>query len=140
MNWLIGTIVVPSDGSPRADAQLTTARALARVTGAKIVVVHVIEVVRGRMSTHPIHVDEDDVRATLRQQVDEMRALGLRAELEIRSSARGVATTLASVVEQRHADLVIVRRGRAHRLLAGSVSRLADRIGRSAPCPVLITS
>jgi nucleotide-binding universal stress UspA family protein len=139
MNWLIGTIVVPSDGSPGVDAQLTTARALARMTGAKIVVVHVNEVVRGRMATHPIHADEDEVQAALRQQVDELRALGLRAELEIRTSASGLAATLASVAERRHADLVILRRGRTHHVLAGSVSRLVDRISRSARCPVLIT-
>jgi len=140
VNWVLSTIVVPSDGSSAAEVQLASARALARATGARIVVAHINELVRGHLGTHSLHACEDHLEACVRGQVDDLRDAGIRAELEIRASVRDVARAIADLAEQRDADLIVTRqaRGSGHLgALRGGVSR---RLLRVASCPVLVVS
>jgi nucleotide-binding universal stress UspA family protein len=140
MNWVVTTIVVPSDGSDAAEAQLASARALARATGARIVVAHIDEIVRGHMGTHSVHPSEELLQSTVRQQVSALRGAGVRAELEIVTSTAEVAQAIARVASRHGADLIVTRkarRGGLRRWLFGGVSR---RLIRLAPCPVLVVS
>lgn len=138
MNWMVGTILVPSDGTVNVGSQLDSARAMARATGAKIVVAHVTEIVRGRMGSHPIHANDDELRASARSQVDGLRSLGLRAELDVRVTTGALASELTAVAAEHSADLIVVRRGRGSRMRPGSLGGLARRLGGAAHCAVLI--
>jgi nucleotide-binding universal stress UspA family protein len=140
MNWIVSTIVVPSDGSTAAEVELASARALARATGARILVVHVDELVRGHLGVHSLHPCQDQLQATARVQVEELRRAGVRAELELVASAGELAHAIVDVAQRRDADLIVARQGRSRArlgLLSGGVAR---RLIRLAPCPVLVVS
>jgi nucleotide-binding universal stress UspA family protein len=140
MNWVVTTIMVPSDGSMAAEPQLASARALARATGARIVVAHVNELVRGHLGTHSVHACEDHLESNVRRQVRELQTAGVRAELEIVASTGEVSRAIANLAGKRGADLIVTRKerpGALPRWPFGSVSR---RLIRLAPCPVLVVS
>lgn len=140
MNWVVGTIVVPSDGSTAAEAQLTSARALARATGARIVVVHIDELGAGRTGAQPAHAGEEGLGANVSAQVDALRRAGVRAELEIRASSVELARAIADLAGKCNADLIVTRKSRRSPffgLVFGSVSR---RLVQLATCPVLVVS
>jgi nucleotide-binding universal stress UspA family protein len=138
MNWVVSTIVVPSDGSADVDAQLASARALARATGARIVVVHVNELVRGHLGVHSLHACEEQLETAARRQVEELRNLGVRAELELVASAGDLADVIIEVARKRDADLIVARRSRNRPTFGVLNGGVARRLVRLAPCPVLV--
>jgi nucleotide-binding universal stress UspA family protein len=140
MNWMLTTIVVPSDGSAAAEVQLTSARALARATGARIVVAHVDELVRGHMGTHPLHVGEEVLAASVRQQVDALRGAGVRAELQITASSAEVARAITDLATRCNADLIVTRKSRRSPLMGLLFGNVSRRLVRLANCPVLVVS
>jgi nucleotide-binding universal stress UspA family protein len=137
-------ILVPMDFSPPSDAALEYARSVAGRYGA---------------SLHLLHVAEDPYRAFYSAEVFVPEVEGLRDEIltdaarrlkerlrpsdvtELRATAESIIGTPAgSVVEYaagHDVDLIVMgthgRGGMAH-LLMGSV---AERVVRTAPCPVL---
>jgi nucleotide-binding universal stress UspA family protein len=133
MNWMVGTIVVPSDGSTAAEVQLASARALARATGARIVVAHVSQP-DGDPGGHSVCACAD-VAACVRKQVDALRGMGVRAELEILAPDRDLARGIAKGARKRSADLIVTRQSRGGLQLSGDVSR---RLMQLAECPVLV--
>jgi len=140
MNWMVTTIVVPSDGSSAAEGQLASARAIARATGARIVVAHVDELVRGRMAAHSVHACEAELKENVRRQVESLRNAGVRTELAMLASSGEIASVITELASRRDADLIVTRRGRGGSLfglLFGGVSR---RLVRLAPCPVLVVT
>lgn len=140
MNWLVTTILVPSDGSTAAEPQLASARALARATGARVVVAHVNEIVRGRMAAHSVHASEDELVATVREQAEELRSAGVRAEAEIVSSTAELAQAIADLAKRRQADLIVTRKSRGGAVLGALSGGVSRRLLRLAPCPVLVVS
>jgi nucleotide-binding universal stress UspA family protein len=137
MNWMVGTIVVASDGSSAAEGQLLSARALARATGARIVIAHV---------THPGGNDRAtradcpcaDAEVGLRAQVDALRRAGVRAELAILASDGDLAGAIADDARRRDADLIVTRRRRRDEMLGESDGDVSQRLMQLAPCPVLV--
>lgn len=140
MNWVLTTIVVPSDGSAAAEAQLSSARALARATGARIVVAHINELVREHMGTHPLHADEGGVEANVREQVDALRGAGVRAELQITASAAELARAITDLARRCDADLIVTRKSRRSTLTGPAFGNVSRRLVRLASCPVLVVS
>jgi len=138
MNWVVGTIVVPSDGSNAADVQLASARALARATGARIVVAHVTQPDSGDRRAHSMHAHAGAQEACVRGQVDDLRGMGVRAELEILASAGDLARAIAETARNRDADLIVTRQGRGGALRGGPSGDVARRLIQLAPCPVLV--
>jgi len=140
MNWVVTTIVVPSDGSTAVEPQLASARALARATGARIVVAHVNELVRGHLGTHSVHACEVQLESNVRQQVQELQAAGVRAELEIVASTAEISRAIANLAGKRGADLIVTRRRRAGALPRWPFGSISRRLIRLSPCPVLVVS
>lgn len=140
MNWVVTTIVVPSDGSTAAESQLASARALARATGARIVVAHINELVRGHMGTHSLHPCEDLLESTMREQVKALQSAGVRAELEIVASTVEISRAIANLAREQAADLIVTRRQRGGALLRWPFGSVSRRLIRLAPCPVLVVS
>lgn len=132
------TIVWASDGSELADAALEHVRRLAEIHGSSILAVHANELVTGRFGGAPLLADEPDVREKIAAQVEELRAAGFDAELEIRSGGGDVAKLVEDAAEQSGAGLIVVGthgRGGIAASLLGSVARSLCHVSRR---PVLV--
>jgi nucleotide-binding universal stress UspA family protein len=140
MNWVLTTIVVPSDGSAAAEVQLSSARALARATGARVVVAHINELVRGRMGAHPLHAGEEVVEASVREQVDALRDAGVRAELLVKASSVDLARAITDLATTCNADLIVTRKSRRNPLSGLVLGNVSRRLVGLASCPVLVVS
>jgi Universal stress protein UspA and related nucleotide-binding proteins len=129
-------ILVATDFSPASDAALTYGRALAKTFGARLHLLHVAE----NFFLRPTLTDPYALKAAVGRRLDER----LTAEDRIERSAHAVletsdhpADTIAEYAKSTHIDLIVMgthgRTGVSH-LLVGSV---AERVVRTAPCPVL---
>jgi nucleotide-binding universal stress UspA family protein len=133
------TILWATDGSATADRALPYAKALAAGEGAKLLVVHCKEIiVGGRGSGYPVNADEEELLAKIQGQVDELKAEGVDAALEVISGvASGAAHAIADVARDEHADLIVVGT-RGHAPVAGLlVGSVTQRLLHVSPCPVL---
>jgi nucleotide-binding universal stress UspA family protein len=141
----IRTILVPVDFSPASERALTHARSIARAFGANLELLHVFEnpFAAGAFMDMYTPVPDDVV-----QRLEAQTRTALEALLTEEERTPGRATVAARmglpaeeilqyVREHGAIDLIVIAtsgRGRVARLVMGSV---ADRIVRSAPCPVL---
>ena len=140
-------ILVPLDGSPISDRGLTEAIGIARMSGAQIRIIHVIDAyvqegdsdLVGVLSGHLITKFEAAGRAILDQARARAAADGVAAEtvmVEIRSGR--VADKVIEEANAWKADLLVIgthgRRG-VQRALLGSD---AEQIARLAPAPVML--
>jgi nucleotide-binding universal stress UspA family protein len=130
--------VVGLDGSESSDRALEYAAAIGKRYGAKIHVVHVIEVLVGRAGGL-LHLDEDERKAAIAVQVAELKNAGIDAELEVHGAiAGGPAHVITEAAERIGANVIIVgTRGHtaAVGILVGSVSQRLLHLSR---CPVLV--
>ena len=145
MTATIQKMVVPTDFSPRADQAVAYAAALATTLGASIHLVHVIEdpfVAGGEWALYVrdaqevrerLYADASSRLATMAASLDKVPS---SVTTEIRSGPASDGITNAAAASG--ADLIVMsthgRSGLPHRLL-GSV---AERVVRSANCPVLV--
>jgi nucleotide-binding universal stress UspA family protein len=133
-------IIWATDGSNAADLALAHAETLAKDADGELLIVHCEEwIAPGPRSGHyPVHADEDEIKAKIKSQVDEIAADGAKASLKVvETSASGAAHAIADVARDEHADVIVVgTRGRTTLagLLLGSVTQ---RLLHIAPCPVL---
>ena len=103
------TIVWATDGSETASHALPFALELVARDGAKLVAVHVRELVVGRMGGYPVFADDDDIRARLTDQVESLREDGIDAVFELRSCIAGhAAKMIAEVAAAHEADLIVL--------------------------------
>jgi nucleotide-binding universal stress UspA family protein len=103
------TIVWATDGSETAQHALPFALDLVARDGAKLVVVHVRELVVGRMGGYPMYADEPDIRTRLAEQIEALREDGVDAVLVERSCTSGHAAKLiAEAAEEHDADLIVL--------------------------------
>jgi nucleotide-binding universal stress UspA family protein len=135
---MFGTIVLALDGSAPSNKALDYAATIAKESGGRIVAVHVKELMAGR-AAGPIHVDEDEIQAGIRDQVKALEEDGIKAELQVTTTMTGgPAHVIAEAAEKEGAD-VIVTGTRGHTALAGVfLGSVAQRLLHLAPCPVLV--
>jgi nucleotide-binding universal stress UspA family protein len=136
------TILVPTDFSPASMRAIDEAIGLAAVLDSEILVVHVVMAPQypfgfGDGSLPAIREElTTAVKQHLEKVVAGVRARGARARGLLRSGH--VQDVLTSVIDEERPDLVVLTThgysGFKHMML-GSV---AERIVRSAPCPVLV--
>lgn len=134
------TIVVATDGSPHGDRALALAESMAREAAARLVVVHVVELVGGKGgSVYPAAADEDEIRQQIEAKVEKLRVDGLDASIVVRSTRLGgPAHEIADVAADIEADVIVVgTRGRSpvSGFLLGSVP---TRLLHIAHRPVLV--
>jgi nucleotide-binding universal stress UspA family protein len=138
-------ILIATDFEEAADAALTYARALAQPFGATLHVLHVTGDIRLTATGAELYLTVD---TDLQREVDEAARQRL-ADLVIDSDGSGPPTrtvvrtsnapaaVIVQYARENAIDLIVMgthgRRGMAH-LLMGSV---AERVVRTAPCPVL---
>jgi nucleotide-binding universal stress UspA family protein len=130
-------VVLGLDGSEPSDRALPVARELAERDGGRIEVVHVRQLMVGRAGGYPVHPNEDEIEAKVRQQVEELNESGTKAELHLVTTAHGAAHEISEIADEVDADVIAVgTRGHAPvaGLLLGSVTQ---RLLHISKVPVL---
>ena len=140
-------ILVPLDGSPTADLALHHAAVLARLNGATIVLLHVIEEMKHSNGFERPRIYIEEVRAgflAAGQKLLDEAALRLRQEglavetVLLESKGERVSVLIAQQALTTQCELVVLgthgRRG-VDRLLMGSD---AEQLARIAPVPVML--
>lgn len=132
------TIVLGLDGSDSSDHALRHATTFAKEQGSSVRVVHVIEIFAGR-GGGLVHLDEDEIKAKIEQQAQDLRDAGIDAELEFHSAmAGGPAHVIAEVAARHNADLIVTGT-RGHTAVAGMLlGSVAQRLLHVAHCPLLV--
>lgn len=133
------TIVIGLDGSDSASAAIPAAVALARLSGGSIVVAHVDERIAAKGDMPSLRADEDEVKAAISKQAEDITADGVDARVESASVVLGgPAHSIEDIAEAAGADVIVVgAKGRSGiaGLLLGSVP---DRLLHIAKRPVLV--
>jgi nucleotide-binding universal stress UspA family protein len=131
-------VIVGIDGSEPNLLVIEAAAELSASTGATLFLVHVEEVVPGRLAPH--HEAPDEVAEILHSAEHAVKALGANVGAVIRAEAglKGPAGALDAAAIDRKADLIVVgTRGRGP--WAGSVlGSVSQRLLHNPPCPVLV--
>lgn len=135
------TIIVPLNGDD-SERALPAARELATTLQARIVLLHVNEIMVGaRGARFPVRLDEEERITRLLKVARDLRDQGVDAELEVQASSLGNPAGIIADAARRHdADaIVLATRGRppAIAVLTGSVTQ---SLLREAPCPVLVVT
>jgi len=129
-------ILVATDFGPAAEAALTYGRALATTFGASLHVIHVAE----NFFMRPSVADPHMLKAAVARRLEERLTATDRSELHARAmveTSDQPADAITGYAKQAEVDLIVMgthgRHGLSH-LLMGSV---AERVVRTASCPVL---
>jgi len=132
-------IIWATDGSSGAEQALQFAKGLAQADGARLVVVHVKEIMAGRGGGYPVKVDEDEVQAAIRKQVEDLKQEGLQAKLQLADvMAGGAAHVIAEIANEEGADLIVAGT-RGHGPLSGlMLGSVTHRLLHIVHCPVLV--
>ena len=109
------TIVAATDGSLDGDRAFALAQSIAREAEARLVIVHVTELVGGKGGVYPAAVNDDDIRHDIEAQAETLRADGIDASAVVRAvRLGGPAHEIADVAASVDADLIVVgTRGRS---------------------------
>jgi len=132
------TILWATDGSETAGHALPFALELVKRDSAKLVVVHISELVVGRMGGYPIYADEPDLRARLIEQVETLRETGLEVELVERKCVAGHAAKLiAEVAGQHDAGLIVLGTHGHTRIGSALIGTMTQALLHEGTVPVL---
>jgi nucleotide-binding universal stress UspA family protein len=132
-------ILVATDGSGAGDLALAYAKELAVDQKARLLVVHVDELVPGHGGAHHVQALEPEMKTRIGEQVAALKAAGLHVDYEVHQVVvSGPAHAIADAAKAAASDLIVlgsVGSGPLKGLLLGSV---AHRLLQIAPCPVLV--
>lgn len=133
---VLNNILVATDFGPASDAALTYGRALAKQFGARLHLLHAAENDFLRATVTDPHV----LRAAVARRLEERLTAedrGERSGHAVLETSDRPAETITEYAKHARIDLIVMgthgRTGVSH-LLVGSV---AERVVRTAPCPVL---
>jgi universal stress protein A len=133
----IKTIMFPTDFSHTGDAALAFATALARDTGAKLLIVHVEEPPVAYGGGEMYYGVPEPATEDLRRMLHEIKPSDAAVPYEHRLIKGEPAAAIARLAKSENVDLIVLgTHGRTGltRLLMGSV---AEAVVRRAVCPVL---
>jgi universal stress protein A len=142
---LLSSVLVASDFGDTSEVALTYGCNLARAFGAKLHVLHVADrlTAQGVAEFYPAGLDDlqDDVEESAQKRLERLiagsDAARLGAKPVVRTSA-AVANAIVDYAKEADVDIIVVGthgRGPVAHLFVGSV---AERVVRTAPCPVLV--
>jgi nucleotide-binding universal stress UspA family protein len=141
MTTTIRHILVPHDFSETAENALSFAIDLASKLGARITVVHAYEI--------PTYNFADGLALTVEMVSDIQRAANAALEViasRVRQSGLPVQpslrqgpawTEINAAAKETHADLIVMGTHGRHGLARALLGSVAEKIVRTAPCPVL---
>ncbi len=135
------TILYPTDFSPRSDEAFQIACQLVREPGARIIVLHVLDMpataYSGVAMAPPPPPPSEEERKQLLDRLRQIQAPGTAAAVDHRLEIGDPATAILQVAKEVGANLIVMgTHGRTGlgRLLMGSV---AEKVVRGATCPVV---
>lgn len=128
------TIVLALDGSGGAEAAVPLAAELAKRDDATLVIAHVEEDYVGKGGGGPVRADEDEIKATIRKQAEDLSRQGIETSLQMATvMLGGPAHAIEKIADGAGADLIIAGT-RGHSpvagLLLGSVTQRLLHIAR----------
>lgn len=130
------TILYPTDFSKPSDAGLSVATALARDTGAKLLIVHVTEPPAAYGGGEMYYGLPEPDRESLERMLSEVVPTDTQVSYEHRLATGDPATEIVRRAKEEDVDLIVMgTHGRTgiRRMLMGSV---AEAVVRRAECPV----
>ncbi|MGA8925397.1 MAG: universal stress protein [Solirubrobacterales bacterium] len=134
---MFDTIVLALDGSDEARNAIPVATELAEKEEAKLVIAHVLQYPAAKGGEVP-PPGEDEIRAEIKQQAEDLSARGIPVEVEFADSVLGgPAHAIVDIADRTGADLIVTgTRGRTSvaGVLLGSVTH---RLLHIAKRPVL---
>jgi nucleotide-binding universal stress UspA family protein len=127
------TIVLALDGSEGSRAAIPLATELAQHDQAAIVIVHIEERIVGK-GGGPLRADEEDIKAEIRKQAEELSAQGIDTSVQMADvMLGGPAHAIEEIAANAEADLIVMGT-RGHSpvagLLLGSVTQRLLHIAR----------
>ena len=127
------TIVLALDGSDGSRNAIPLATELAQNDKAAILIAHVEERILGK-GGGPLHVDEEEIKAEIRKQADELSAQGIDTSIQmVDVMLGGPAHAIEEIANNAGADLIVLGT-RGHSpvagLLLGSVTHRLLHIAR----------
>lgn len=136
---MFNTIVLGQDGSEFARKAVPYAVELAKQDDAKLVIVNIVERIAAKGDGYPAKAKDDEIRAQLSKQAEELSADGVETSLEVADiMIGGPAHAIAEIADRVSADLIVVgTRGQSSvvGLLLGSVTHRLLHISHQ---PVLV--
>jgi nucleotide-binding universal stress UspA family protein len=133
----VDRILFPTDFSHTGDAALAMATALARDTGATLIIVHVEEPPIAYGGGEMYYGMPEPALEEIERMLREVKPQDPEVKFEHRLISGDPSTAICRLAEEINADLIVMgTHGRTglSRLLMGSV---AEAVVRRAPCPVL---
>ena len=132
------TIVWATDGSETAEHALPFALELVERDSAKLVVVHIRELVVGRMGGYPVFADEPDIRTRLGKKIETLRETGLDVVLVERSCIAGHAAGLiGEIAEKYDAGLIVLGTHGHTRIGSALIGTMTQALLHEGTVPVL---
>jgi nucleotide-binding universal stress UspA family protein len=132
------TVIWATDGSEGADAALHEALRLAEAGGGRVVALHCDQRLQGRAGGAPALADEDDLRAKIGRQVDELKGRHVVVELDVRRDRRQPADIVAEAAAELGADAIVCGTRGLGALTGAFLGSFTQRLLHVAPCPVLV--
>ena len=132
------TILFPTDFSTASDAALAHAEALAKQSGAKLLIVHVEEPPLAYGGGELYYGLPEPSSERIQKMLDDVRPKDASVPFTHRLVMGDPAGEIVRIADEEHVDSIVLgTHGRTgfSRLLMGSV---AEGVVRRAPCPVLV--
>ncbi len=136
-------ILVPTDFGPASNAALSYARDLARALGATLHLLHVVDDLASRVVDFPYeHLGElqTSMEESARGQLDQLArtpdANTPQAQVAVVTST-SAASAIVGYAADEHIDLIVMGTHGHAPVLRMFLGAVADRVVRTAPCPVL---
>jgi nucleotide-binding universal stress UspA family protein len=133
-------ILVPHDGSEMSDRALRHAVYLSKVSGAEIVILHVLEHIENifqKTKRKGSPMTEEGIRQMLEERIKLCKKAGVK-ELSYIIRAGGPADEIASLVGQEYYDLIVMASSRVSStigiILGSNAKRVIDSVGK----PILV--
>jgi len=130
------TILHPTDLSESSQCALELAKDVARHSGARLILLHVVPPLRARWAGYGTDPHEDLRRAHAALQ--KLDCGDLQPERMLRSG--GPAPVIVNVAERVGADLIVIGQPQPSKWRWLAEDRVAETLGRIAPCSVLIAA
>jgi nucleotide-binding universal stress UspA family protein len=134
-------ILVPVDLCEPSKCSLKIAAGLAKQSGAKLTLLHIVHV----PTSYPLDVlqDVDDVMNSARDSLEKMCGAISPALIQQKIVRFGMKEIFQEIVETAQdipADLIVIASHGHNRLVRALMGSIADKVIRHAPCTVLVAS
>jgi nucleotide-binding universal stress UspA family protein len=136
------TILVPTDFSPHSEKALELAEQLAKLTGAKIHLLHCYQINVGGISPYGVTIPDEfnrEIREAAAEKVEELeqKVAAQGIEVEAHVTPRYPSEAVTDLAKEIGADLIVMGTRGATGLKHIFLGSVAERTLRIAPCPVL---